>query len=260
LVTDGDTVRRLDLELESDIDVWIEVDAGYHRTGVSVWDVEAIDLVLGELELCRHLRFRGFVLHAGNTYSARDASEVLKIHGQALGAFVGLGRRYRPRYPDLLLSYGDTPSASLATDFEGIDELRPGVFVFHDLMMQQLGACRYSDIALAVYAPVIGVYVQRNEVVVHAGAVHFSKDFLIHPDNGRPMYGLLLDEHTWMPSQGGGYLSKLSQEHGTLSLPEGLAAGYHVGQWVLAAPVHACLTADMFEAYYTTQGTKIERL
>ena len=58
----------------------------------------------------------------------------------------------------------------------GIDEVRPGNYVFFDTFQATLGSCRVDEIAFSVLATVIGAYPERHEVVVDAGALALSKD------------------------------------------------------------------------------------
>ena len=72
---------------------------------------------------------------------------------------------------------GDTPAATLCTNFNGVDEIRPGNFVFYDLMQHSLGVCAIEDIAVKMVCPVIAKHVSRNEIVIFGGAV--LRDFAI---------------------------------------------------------------------------------
>ena len=89
-----------------------------------------------------------------------------------------LKQKYLSQFPDLITSYGDTPSCSLADNFEGFDEIRPGNFVYYDVMQYHIGSCSLDEIAVAVACPVVAIHPERNEVVIYGGAVHFSKEFI----------------------------------------------------------------------------------
>ncbi|MEZ4389292.1 MAG: hypothetical protein R3D98_17230 [Candidatus Krumholzibacteriia bacterium] len=129
--------------------------------------------------------------------------------------------------------------------------------MFHDLMQLAAGICRADDLACAVAAPVIGVYPDRRELVVHAGAVHLSKEALAGPAG--PVYGRLLT----LADRGFGALVedaalvRLSQEHGVIRCD--LAPDLRPGDLVLIVPVHACLACEQFGAYLTTTGRKLGR-
>ena len=163
--------------------------------------------------------------------------------------------------PPPAVSVGDTPTCSLAETFPGADEIRPGNFVFYDLMQVRLGVCREEDIALALACPVVGLYPERGEAIVHAGAVHLSKESLPGED-GEPIFGYLAS------LEGGSFgrvdrqapVVRLSQEHGVLRLPAERLRSLSLGQTICILPVHACLTAEQHAGYLTLDGRILPRL
>ena len=168
------------------------------------------------------------------------------------------GDRYRSKFPKLELSIGVTPTCSVATDFSGIDEMRPGNFVFYDLMQREIGACTHEQIAIAMACPVVAIYPERNEVIVHGGGVHFSKDFL-KTEDGAIYFGELvkLTSQGWEPTTRPVYVKSLSQEHGILAVPDPEIQEIKIGDVLGISPVHACLTADAMGAYMTLDGKVI---
>jgi len=101
------------------------------------------------------------------------------------------------QFPEIKSSIGDTPSCSLAENFEHIDEIRPGNFVFFDLMQYNLGVCKLSNIAVCVACPVVDINRDRNHIVIYGGGVHLSKEFVIQ--KGEKYFGLVvkLNEIGW---------------------------------------------------------------
>jgi len=169
--------------------------------------------------------------------------------------------RYRSEWPDLMISMGDTPSCSICENFDGVDEIRPGNFVFYDLTQFKLGVCQLTDIAVRMVCPVIAVHPSRNEVVIYGGAIHFAKDSIINID-GKPLFGrivveendkkILLDERN--------YLHGLSQEHGILKITPRDLNYFKPGNLIEIIPVHSCLTANLMKEYLTTEGEIIKML
>ena len=54
------------------------------------------------------------------------------------------------------VSVGSTPTALSARHLEGVTEVRAGVYVFHDLVMTNIGVASMGDVALSVLTTVIG--------------------------------------------------------------------------------------------------------
>lgn len=160
----------------------------------------------------------------------------------------------------LEVSVGDTPGASLCADFSGVDELRPGNFVFYDAQQIQIGSCGWPDVAVALACPVVARHPERGEVVVYGGAVHLSKDYLMVGD--RRVYGLvcLPEGERWGAPLEGGYVSGLSQEHGILHLAAQDLARLQVGDLVCILPAHSCLTVTLMKRYLSLTGRMIETM
>ena len=261
------TVAMLHRELKEPVDMYIELDTGYHRTGVRWDDFNFIDRIIQRIEASDLMTFRGFILHAGETYqvSGQNRSEkkaaILAILQSSLEKLQKVKERYHPEYPDLVISYGDTPSCTLGSTFGAVTEIRPGNFVFYDLTMYSLGVCDYGDIAVALACPVIGLNHSRKEVAVYGGAVHFSKEGLL-ADQGMT-FGQLVQSSSigWGHAVEGARLIRLSQEHGIAHFEhETVFRRIGIGDLLWFLPVHSCLTADLMGQYLALDGKTISCL
>ncbi len=254
---------------------WVKIDTGLGRVGVRWDDQSRLSAVAEALRSQAGLAYAGALTHAGHSYGARTRAELAAIHSESVARL----RAAR----DLLdatigrpgeLSIGDTPTCSTVESFEGVDEIRPGNFVFYDLMQLAIGSCRAEDLAVAIACPVVGKYARRGEIVIYGGAVHLSKEALADgrasgedaavaaARPGASTYGCLAID----PGAGLGRpeprapVIALSQEHGIVRLPSDLWDAIGVGDLVLVYPVHACLACDLHAAYVTTDGRTIPRL
>jgi D-serine deaminase-like pyridoxal phosphate-dependent protein len=264
LVDDAQVAERLGVALTHDVPVWIKVDVGYGRAGVR-WDQAAVlEDVAAAIERAPRLSFAGLLTHSGHSYAVRGRQALLDLHRESLGrmqtardALVAAGIDARA----CRLSIGDTPTASVVDDFAGVDELRPGNFVFYDLMQVAIGACAPADIAVAVACPVVGRYAARRQIVIWGGAVHLGKESLVEED-GRAVYGYLMsgeDGGLGVPERAAPLVS-LSQEHGIVELDDDRLGEIRIGDVVLVAPVHACLTCDLHRSYRTLDGRTLARV
>ena len=259
LVEDARVIAELGKNIDTPVAVYIKIDVGSGRTGLDWQSVDSIDHCLEVLANHGRLTFKGFLAHAGQTYSARGQSAVQAIYLETTDRLNTLKERYISQYPDLIISYGDTPSCSLARAFESIDEMRPGNFVFYDLMQAQIGSCNLDDIAVALACPVVAVHPERREVIVHGGAIHFAKDALVQ--NHRQIYGLAVEhtEQDWqVTSDVQGQLVRLSQEHGVVAVSEEWSRSVRPGQVMTFLPVHSCMTAQSMGHYRMTTGEYID--
>ncbi len=228
-------------------DIWLKIDTGYGRTGIKWNDSDRIRRVLDK---CQELAVPvGLLTHSGHSYSSLSPTEVKDIYTETALRMKAV--RVNTGNPNLKISHGDTPTCSLVDDLSACDEIRPGNFVFYDLMQLEIGSCGEKDLAAATVCPVLGVYPDRQQIVIHGGAVHLSKECLTDR-NGDPAYGYL----GTVSSQGlDGILPQaplvsLSQEHGVVDFRgkfEKYAQNLVPGDLVLVWPVHSCLTCDQLK-------------
>lgn len=261
LVENTEAADVLAEKINHPLGVWIKIDTGYNRTGISSSNNFYIESVVNKISSSTKLSFKGFLTHTGHTYEANSTDEIFSRHFDALLKLRSLKQHYKLKFPDIEISMGDTPAASICTTFDGVDEIRPGNFIFYDLMQQNLGVCRLSDIAVKVVCPVVAKHLMRNEVIIHGGAVHFSKDEIINID-GKSMFGRIIiqkgEEKIMLDKMN--YLSKLSQEHGILKVAQNQFDNFNIGDLVEIVPVHACLTANLMGHMKTTDGELIEMM
>ena len=257
-----DTVAALAAGVTKGHRVFVKIDTGYHRTGIP-WDRKTDILALvRQIESGSRLTFAGILTHAGHSYHRSWPEEVRSVFRETIVRMNSV-RDYlwENGIQDCKISVGDTPGCSVAESFEGVDEIRPGNFVFYDLMQLSLGVCEEKGLALALVCPVAGIYPDRNEVVILGGAVHFSKERL-EGVNGQVIYGYAIS----VTSDGFGPLNRnvclvtLSQEHGVVQAPAEIIRKMRIGDLLAFVPVHSCLTADLFDGYLTTSGDRISRL
>lgn len=226
------------------LNYFIEIDAGYHRSGILAEDVKQIERAI---QLLSDHKFTGFLTHSGNTYQAESVKEILDIHQQAVAKMDVLKSKFFSQYPQLIISIGDTPSCTLAKNFAAVDELRPGNFVFYDLMQYNLGVCQFEDISVCVACPVIDINKDRNELVIYGGAVHFSKEYIL--ENEQKIFGKVVEitNTKWDNFAEDIFVTSLSQEHGIIKASEKFINSTSIGDVLGIIPVHSCLTANLLK-------------
>jgi D-serine deaminase-like pyridoxal phosphate-dependent protein len=244
------------------VHIWLKIDTGYGRTGIP-WDHAALLRdVAGALG--PHHSPAGLLSHTGDSYAAQGAAD-LQAHWDSALERLTLARSVVPTTRRLDLSLGDTPCCATVSTFEGVDEVRPGNFVFFDLMQRQIGACQDKDLAAAVACPVVGLYPDQGRVVLHGGAVHLSKESL--RSEGRTIFGCLgtLDPAGRAMGQVLDHLpvTGLSQEHGIVQVETEVfrreLGGLEIGDLVLVWPVHSCLSCDLHRQYHALDGQVLTR-
>lgn len=231
------------------LNVYLEIDVGYKRSGFDYQDIYSINNALKIIRKSKFLIFEGITSHNGLTYFAKSRDEILELHRAFLIELNKIKEHIKKQGFDSVLSVGDTPSASISNEFPGVDELHPGNFVFYDLMQMNLGSCNFDDIAVCVAAPVVAVYPARKELIVYAGAIHLSKEYI--EMEGTKVYGLIaeLSNGHWAEPVPNSYVSRVTQEHSVVKIDDKLINRIKPGDLLGIIPVHSCLTADAMKSY-----------
>lgn len=241
-----ESVDYLAHHLTAPVDIWLKIDCGYQRTGIALADRPAILAMVERVSRSKNMTLSGLLTHAGNTYGASKERIVaigdkVTTDMRALRDFLG-----EKGYSGLQISVGDTPGCSLADRFDEVDEIRPGNFIFYDLMQLEMGVCEATDLALAVACPVVAKHEDRQTAVIYGGAVHLSREVLNMGDEGVGFGRIaLLGERGWGEILPQARLKSVSQEHGIISASPALLEQLKIGDLVAVLPVHSCLAADI---------------
>jgi len=259
VVEDPFVIERLDRQLRHRVGVMIKIDTGYERTGLKLSEIDNIEACVKRIEQASFLELKGFLAHAGHTYKARDEEEIKFIYQTSVRELAQLRSHFGDRHPNCIVSFGDTPGASMMEQFDGIDEMRPGNFVFYDLMQLQIGSCVADEIAVALICPVVACHDKRQECVIYGGGIHLSKDF-ITKSNDEISFGTMVhyESGAWDPSREYGCIRQLSQEHGVIKLMPNKVNTLRPGQLMAVLPVHSCMTAQCIGQYITREGGVID--
>jgi D-serine deaminase-like pyridoxal phosphate-dependent protein len=225
----------------------IEIDSDGHRAGIRPGDRELLEVAeaLGD-------SLHGVMTHAGDSYNCSTVDAIRDVAARERDAVVtSAGMLRRAGHECRVVSVGSTPTATFANDFAGVTEVRPGVYVFHDLVMAGLGVCRVEDIAISVLAAVIGHQKEKNWILVDAGWMALSRDRGTAKQRVDQGYGLVCDV-------AGNPIEDLivadaNQEHGIVARRGGGEIDlrrFPIGSLMRILPNHACATGAQHAEYH----------
>jgi D-serine deaminase-like pyridoxal phosphate-dependent protein len=258
LVESPETIRFLAENLKAPIGLWLKADVGAYRTGIPVVDHEAFLLLAKEASQSKILSLKGVLTHAGQTYHAGSINKVKEIYRDATNKLNSLKEYlHKKGFNGTQISWGDTPSCSIIEDLSEVDEIRPGNFVLYDYTQFQIGSCREEDIAAVVACPVVAIHPERNEVIIHGGAIHLSKERLEQGSTCSFGAVALPTAAGWSEHIPGAFLKSISQEHGVVFIPQEFLSQIHIGDLLVILPVHSCLAVDLFKQYYSLDNEVI---
>jgi len=200
--------------------VMVECDTGANRCGVMT-PAEVLNLA-SRIDQASGLTFHGLM-----TYPPRDgAKHVQSFIDNSLTVLTNA---------DIdcpVVSSGGSPNMWSAGDINGVTEYRIGTYIYNDRSLVTSGVCSWDDCALCVMTTVVSAPAP-GRAIVDAGSKTLTSDLL-----GLAGYGHVLghDDVT---------VSGLSEEHGTLTWPQG--EKFDVGQRVYIVPNHVCVVSNMLE-------------
>jgi D-serine deaminase-like pyridoxal phosphate-dependent protein len=218
--------------------VLLELDPGYHRTGVLPRDARTVARAATDLGL----ELVGLFTHGGHGYAgidavagaAADEVRTLTAGRDALNA-EGIDVQ--------ILSAGSTPTA-LGAAASPVGEIRAGTYLVGDRQQVTLGSVPPDGIALWVAATVVST-AARGQVVVDAGAKTLTKDVAPY-----------LDGHGYLPAYPAAVIEKVSDYHGNVRIPTGMPAP-RLGEVVAIVPNHCCPVIDLRDSFLVVRDGKL---
>jgi len=239
------------------IPVCIEIDSDGHRSGLKPSDKSLLDIArLTARE--QHLDLRGVLTHAGGSYGSKSTNDIIRIAEAERVAAVKCAQILKQNNLSCpIVSVGSTPTATFAQSFDGLTEIRAGVYMFMDLVMAGLGICQLKDIAVAVGTSVIGHQREKGWIITDAGWMALSRDRGTAGQELDQGYGVVCDDQGAPDTDL--IVSAASQEHGIISSRSQSTISwdkYPVGTLLRILPNHSCATAAMFNCYHVVDKSQ----
>ena len=227
--------------------VLVEVDAGLGRVGVA--PAEAIALARAAAAL-PSLDWRGVAFYPGHiTYrNDRDGNDDEKF--AQLSRFIAELRDNLERAglaPEIV-SGGSTPLLFRSHEIEGLNEIRPGTYIFNDINTAVSGACALEDCAASILVTVVS-RTGSERMIVNGGSKTFSSDRLVTGEAG---FGRLVDAPSAM-------FHRMNEEHGYVDLSRAQRL-FEIGEKTRIVPNHICVAVNLHECVYGIRGETVEQV
>ena len=228
------------------VEILVELDVGFHRCGVNN-ETDALRLAK-KIASLPGLEFKGLMFFPGHFGVPTDQRASLRI-----GVNEFLQRTIetfaRERLPLSIVSGGSTPTAYESDGFYGVNEVRPGMYIFNDRSTAGIAAASLNDCALSVLVTVVSTSVS-GRAIIDGGSKTFSSDRYQAGDGIG--FGLIVEDHAAV-------LEKLSEEHGHLNI-ERSERRYQVGDRLSVIPNHVCTTVNMHDEIYGVRRGQVENV
>lgn len=228
------------------IGILIEMDVGFERCGLSnERDLVTLAQKITELPA---LEFKGLMFFPGHFGVGPEERTSMRVQvneflERTIAAFERAG------VPLAIVSGGSTPTAYEGGSFYGVNEVRPGTYIFNDRNTVAVSAASLSDCALSVVVTVVSTAVPGH-AVVDGGSKTFSYDRFQGGDGKG--FGLVREDPA-------AQVERFSEEHGHLSI-ERSERRYRVGDRLSIIPNHVCTTVNMHDEIYGVRGEQVEEV
>jgi len=221
--------------------ILVETDVGLGRVGVAPSD--ALDLSR-EIQKLPGLEWRGITFYPGHIKDQNEAkgAELSQVIGSLLESFEAVGLK-----PEIV-SGGSTPLLFHSHKVQGLNEIRPGTYVFNDLNTVAGGGCALEDCAASVLATVIS-HAEPGRMIVDGGSKTFSSDRL---SSGGPGHGRVMEAP-------GAVFHKMNEEHGFIDL-ERAERTFQIGEKIRIIPNHVCVVVNLHEYVYGVRNGVVEEV
>jgi D-serine deaminase-like pyridoxal phosphate-dependent protein len=230
---------------EVEVGVLVELDAGLGRVGVSPSEIVPLAECIRKLA---YLSFEGITFYPGHIKdldeTGRRALEDLKtLLSSVLGEFRAAGIEVR------IVSGGSTPTLFHSHEITGLNEIRPGTYVFNDVNTMRSGGCAIGDCAASILATVVST-ARSGQMIVDGGSKTFSSDRLVN--SAEVTFGHVVEAP-------GARFHKMNEEHGFVDVSRAERT-FAIGDRVRIIPNHICVAVNLHERAYGVRGDIVEEV
>jgi len=227
-----------------EIGLLAEVDVGLGRVGVAPAELAALARTIGNLP---HVRLEGITFYPGHIKDLDDAGRaaMLELNRLLHGILSDLrGAGIEPR----IVSGGSTPTLFHSHEIAGLNEIRPGTYVFNDINTVRSGACTLEECAASIHATVVST-ARPGHMIIDGGSKTFSSDRL--STGAEVTFGHVVEAP-------GARFHKMNEEHGYVDLKN--SARFSAGDRVRVIPNHVCVAVNLHEQVYGVRGDRVEEV
>jgi D-serine deaminase-like pyridoxal phosphate-dependent protein len=226
--------------------VLAEVDVGLGRVGVT----PGRELVQLARDITRlpGLTFEGIAFFPGHVRKLDEQGlatlrQVGSLTQQVLDDFRRAGIAIR------IVSGGSTPTLFLSHEIPGLNEIRPGTYIYNDMNTVRSGACSLDDCAASMLVTVVST-ARLGQMIVDGGSKTFSSDLPMNaPERtfGRVMEAPDCTFHN------------MNEEHGFIDI-RNAGRSFTIGDRVHIIPNHICPAVNLHEHVYGIRNGEVEQV
>lgn len=232
-------------ESQREIGVLAEMDAGLGRVGVTPGP-DLIELAQ-QIDRLPWLRFEGIAFYPGHI-KALDQEGRTAIQTLSQLLWNTLRELKQAGLEPGIVSGGSTPALFHSHEIGGLNEIRPGTYIFNDRNTMLMGACALEDCAAAVLTTVVST-ARKGQIIIDGGSKTFSSDRPVSV--AEVSFGHIADSPEAV-------FTKMNEEHGYVDIRRA-KRDFAIGDRVRVIPNHVCVAMNLHECVYGYRGDTVEQ-
>jgi D-serine deaminase-like pyridoxal phosphate-dependent protein len=226
--------------------VLAEVDVGLGRVGVTPGQ-ELVQLAQ-DIARLPGLTFEGIAFFPGH---------VRKIDEQGLAALQQVGMLIQQIRDDFrraglearIISGGSTPTLFHSHEMPGLNEIRPGTYIYNDMNTVRSGACLLDDCAASILVTVVST-ARPGQMIIDGGSKTFSSDLPMNASERT--FGYVVGTPDCV-------FRNMNEEHGFIDIRHA-GQPFTVGDRVRIVPNHICPAVNLHERVYGIRHGEVEHV
>jgi D-serine deaminase-like pyridoxal phosphate-dependent protein len=147
------------------------------------------------------------------------------------------------------ISGGSSPTGLETARTGKVNEIRPGTYIFNDLLLYNENVAQKEDLAVRFAATVISCP-REDRAIIDGGTKCFPTDQVLNAPPFFPESYAEIEGHEHLR------LSKMNEEHGIITSTNG-KTGLSVGQVLTLLPIHVCTAINMHNSVYLFEQGQI---
>ncbi len=212
--------------------ILVEMDAGLGRVGILPGELTDMIVAIKKLP---HVQYEGISFYPGHV---KDLGEEGLAQIEALNILLNqtIEVLSKAGHTPRIISGGSTPTMYQSHRIEGMNEIRPGTYIFNDRNTVAGKACTLDQCAATIIATVVST-AHKGQVLIDGGSKTFSSDRLLN-DAG-VSFGKVLNAP-------GALFHKMNEEHGFIDIT-GCDRSFHIGDKLQILMNHVCVAMNLQE-------------
>jgi len=229
-----------------EIGVLAEVDVGLGRVGVLPGP--ALLALIADIHKLPKLRFEGIAFYPGHIKLMDKAGD--QAVDQLAQLLDGILKDIRSAgFEVRIVSGGSTPTLFYSHRIPGLNEIRPGTYIFNDRNTMLSEACALDECAASILVTVVST-AKSGQIIVDGGSKTFSSDRPV--GNTEVSFGHVVEAP-------GAVFTKMNEEHGFVELRKERAQ-FAAGDRVRIIPNHVCVAMNLHESVYGVRNGVVEQV